>query len=158
MSTQPNDCRTQFNDGGVGPVEPDHRQPRQPAATTFSQAAPGPVRSCTSAGSTASPQIRPSVSTRMCRLHRPIFFPRVVPPGSAGLGRLDGLAVDDAGGGRRLAAGAGAGVAAPGRRGPRPQAAVAPGLELVGRQPQGGKSWGNSRQAGPRCGRCTGRR
>ena len=73
----------------------------------------------------------------MCRLRPPIFFPRVVPPGSAGLGRLDGLAVDDAGGGRRLAAGAGAGVAAQGGVDLRPQAAVAPGVEVVGHQAPG---------------------
>src|SRR5262245_20179475 len=54
-----------------------------------------PSKSCTSAGSTARPQISPSVSTSRCRLRPAIFFPRVVALGAAGLGGLDGLAVDD---------------------------------------------------------------
>src|SRR5262245_55403041 len=35
----------------------------------------------------------------MCRLTPRIFFPRVVPPGAGGPGRLDGLAVEAAGAG-----------------------------------------------------------
>ena len=113
MSTQPNDSRTQSTTAAYAPsAQTTARRGSRPRTRSNSTLAPS--RSWTSAGSTASPQIRPSVSTRMWRLRPPIFFSRVVPPGSAGLGRLDGLTVDDAGGGRRLAAGAGAGVAAQG--------------------------------------------
>src|SRR5262249_25963932 len=54
-----------------------------------------PSKSCTFAGSTATAQTSPSVSTRMCRLRPLISFPRVEPLGPAGLGGLDALAVDD---------------------------------------------------------------
>src|SRR5215218_3968545 len=81
------------------------------AHTRASRGNPSPTRSNTStapsqsvgrAGSTASPQISPSVSTNRCLLRPDTFFPPVVPLGSARLGRLDALAVDHAGAGRLL--------------------------------------------------------
>src|SRR5262245_59677297 len=101
VSTQPNCCLTQSATAAYAPS----------AQTTASRGSAGrrpsttlaPSQSCPSAGSTARPQISPSVSTTTCRLRPAIFFPRVVPLGAAGLGRLDRLAVDHASAGGRLA-------------------------------------------------------
>src|SRR5215475_10946412 len=91
-----------------------------------------PSRSCTFAGKTAKPQIRPTVSTSTCRLRPPIFFPRVVPLGAAGLGRLDGLAVEHAGRRRRLATVQLAQVHPQDGVDLGDQPGIAPGVEVVG--------------------------
>src|SRR5262249_4281566 len=91
-----------------------------------------PSRSCTSAGSTASPHSRPRVSTSTCRLRPPTFFPRVVALGPAGLGGLDRLAVDHGGAGRRLAAIHLAHILAQDVVDLLPDAGVPPGVEVVG--------------------------
>ena len=91
-----------------------------------------PSQSWTFAGRTASPQIRPSVSTSRCRLRPATFFSPVVALGAAGLGRLDRLAVEDAGAGGRLP------PVQPPDLGPQggvdllPDALVPPGVEVVG--------------------------
>src|SRR5208283_3296520 len=61
-----------------------------------------PSRSWILAGWTTTAQIKPIVSTNKCRLIPLIFFPRVVPPCSAGTSRLDRLTIDAAGTGLRF--------------------------------------------------------
>src|SRR5262249_1959551 len=80
----------------------------------------------------ASPQIRPRVSTKTCRLRPAIFFPAVVALGAAGLGRLDRLAIEDAGAGRRLAVVEEANASPQRGMNVLPDALATPGVEVVG--------------------------
>src|SRR5205823_13628541 len=134
-STQPNCSDTQSTTAAYAPS----------AQITASRGRSGsrpsrvlaPSRSWTSAGSTASPQISPSVSTSTCRLRPPIFFPRVVPLRAAGLGRLDRLAVDHPGAGGVRPVVQAAQVHAQDGVNLLDQARVAPGVEVVAHQAPG---------------------
>src|SRR5262249_17280751 len=90
-----------------------------------------PSQSCTSAGSTASAPISPSVSTRRCRLRPLIFFRRVVAVGATRLGRLDGLRVDHTGAGRVGAAVQATKIDAEDVMNLLPKALIPPGVEVV---------------------------
>jgi len=98
---------------------------------TRSSKALAPSRSWTSAGRTAKPQIKPSVSTSTCRLRPPIFFPRVVALGATRFRGLDSLAVHHRGAGSWFAAFNSPHIDAQGAMDLLPNSVGAPSVEVV---------------------------